>query len=799
MLEGFRSYEKRTEFDFSTRNFIAIVGPTGAGKSTILDGIAYALYGRTPRVKSSLKRLICTRSDAAKVRLGFQSDGRGYEITRALPRSGSGEHLLVDASSGEKTIGADAVTAKVEELLRLDFDAFCSSVLLAQGKFARFLEAATTERMKILKGVFRFDQIDELRTAAKARIAELELELRGVEGERRGIPDDAPEQLMEAKALAKEMSARAEALGRAVPEEKQLEEALRSAAEEAARAQQELDDMRHTLEEIPVHADLERLAAEEDENGARLAAASKELEAAKKAATAAVNARSALEKKLGTEASLAGARARAEERARLIAELEESARQLGELEGLVTELADRLDAATTAEAAESAAVEEARAGVRAAREAHSAHALRGTLVAGEPCPVCEQEVEKVPKGKRPTALRTTEAVEAKAIAAHEKAVAALQKVQTEVATCTARAEGVAEDRARCADRVEELDSQLAELLGKAKDPVVEIEARREHLERASDDEAAALDAQEDARTTLEDHTATEADLRRRRQRIAAALIGVAGRSNLAAPDIDDGARALVEHAVAARSTLTSRMGDAEAAREKAGVAVDEARAALAKLRARLELSEGTTVEAARADAQTEAAVAERKATELAELLERDKELRARADELTARQGVFGELAGDLTDRYFVNFLLEDRRRLLSELASERLRAMTGRYRFDDDANFAIVDELAAETKRDVVTLSGGETFLASLALALGLAEAVGRHGGRLQCFFLDEGFGSLDPEAFDLALDGIEKLVTPDRFIGLVSHVHALSARVEDKIELEKGADGTTVVKAGGA
>jgi exonuclease SbcC len=159
--------------------------------------------------------------------------------------------------------------------------------------------------------------------------------------------------------------------------------------------------------------------------------------------------------------------------------------------------------------------------------------------------------------------------------------------------------------------------------------------------------------------------------------------------------------------------------------------------------------------------------------------------------------LFLQLKDDLTEKNFINFLLEDRRRLLSELGSVQLHDLTGRYRFDDAGEFNIVDELDADKVRDVGTLSGGEMFLASLALALGLAEAVAQEGGRLQCFFLDEGFGALDPESLDLALDGIERIVHPDRLIGLVSHVAGLAARVEDKIELEKGADGMTLVKDG--
>ncbi len=86
------------------------------------------------------------------------------------------------------------------------------------------------------------------------------------------------------------------------------------------------------------------------------------------------------------------------------------------------------------------------------------------------------------------------------------------------------------------------------------------------------------------------------------------------------------------------------------------------------------------------------------------------------------------------------------------------------------------------------SLSGGETFLASLALALSLAEMVSRSGSRLDSFFLDEGFGSLDPEHLDLAIRGIERLVAshPNRLVVVVSHVPEMQERLEDLICLDK-------------
>ena len=142
--------------------------------------------------------------------------------------------------------------------------------------------------------------------------------------------------------------------------------------------------------------------------------------------------------------------------------------------------------------------------------------------------------------------------------------------------------------------------------------------------------------------------------------------------------------------------------------------------------------------------------------------------------------------------------MDEERIALSELAAESFELLSGgRYRFSEDGSFDILDLTAAEAVRKPRSLSGGETFLASLALALSLAEMVSRSGGRLEAFFLDEGFGSLDAEHLDLAMEGIEHIVAndPDRLILVVSHVGELRQRLEDVIELNKDqVTGDTVV-----
>ena len=100
------------------------------------------------------------------------------------------------------------------------------------------------------------------------------------------------------------------------------------------------------------------------------------------------------------------------------------------------------------------------------------------------------------------------------------------------------------------------------------------------------------------------------------------------------------------------------------------------------------------------------------------------------------------------------------------------------------------------TRRDTRTLSGGESFYASLALALGLADTVRDEAGgvELETLFIDEGFGSLDADALESVLDVIDALRDGGRVVGIVSHVHELKERIPDRIEVRRLGDGTSTV-----
>jgi DNA repair protein SbcC/Rad50 len=150
-----------------------------------------------------------------------------------------------------------------------------------------------------------------------------------------------------------------------------------------------------------------------------------------------------------------------------------------------------------------------------------------------------------------------------------------------------------------------------------------------------------------------------------------------------------------------------------------------------------------------------------------------------------------ELTGLLTDGRFIGHVVGRKQQALLALASDIFASMTGsRYGFAED--FQIVDRFSGQP-RPVRTLSGGETFLASLALALGLVELAGRSGGRLDALFLDEGFGSLDANALDSALGELERRASGGRLVAVVSHLRAIAERIETVLSVASTPAGSEV------
>lgn len=157
-----------------------------------------------------------------------------------------------------------------------------------------------------------------------------------------------------------------------------------------------------------------------------------------------------------------------------------------------------------------------------------------------------------------------------------------------------------------------------------------------------------------------------------------------------------------------------------------------------------------------------------------------------------------------------SYVLAARLEQVAAAASARLERMSsGRYTLvhsDERSSgnkrsglgLQVVDAWTGRA-RDTATLSGGESFFASLALALGLADVVTFEAGgiRLDTLFIDEGFGSLDPQALDDVLDVLDSLRERDRAVGIVSHVPELRQRIPTQLRVTRGRHGSTVRATG--
>ncbi|WP_353981628.1 AAA family ATPase [Salinicola endophyticus] len=130
-------------------------------------------------------------------------------------------------------------------------------------------------------------------------------------------------------------------------------------------------------------------------------------------------------------------------------------------------------------------------------------------------------------------------------------------------------------------------------------------------------------------------------------------------------------------------------------------------------------------------------------------------------------------------------------------ANQHLRALTPRYRVargGSELGILVIDGDMADERRSVHSLSGGETFLVSLALALGLA-SMASHQLAIESLFIDEGFGSLDPASLALAMDALDGLQAQGRRVGVISHVQEMHERIPLQIRVEPKGNGASEVR----
>jgi exonuclease SbcC len=166
--------------------------------------------------------------------------------------------------------------------------------------------------------------------------------------------------------------------------------------------------------------------------------------------------------------------------------------------------------------------------------------------------------------------------------------------------------------------------------------------------------------------------------------------------------------------------------------------------------------------------------------------------------LAERWKAIDELIGSADGKKFKVFAQSLTLEALLTHANEHLGELAPRYRLmrvpGHDLDLQIIDQDMADEIRSTSSLSGGESFLVSLALALGLS-SLASHDVRIETLFIDEGFGSLDPETLDMALAALETLQATGRQIGLISHVSGLAEQIGVEVRVERLGGGRSRVR----
>jgi len=159
----------------------------------------------------------------------------------------------------------------------------------------------------------------------------------------------------------------------------------------------------------------------------------------------------------------------------------------------------------------------------------------------------------------------------------------------------------------------------------------------------------------------------------------------------------------------------------------------------------------------------------------------------------SRWAKLNELIGQAEGKKFRVFAQSLTLQKLTALANRHLSRLNGRYlirkRSTEDLELEIVDTFQADNRRSMNTLSGGESFVVSLALALGLSDLAGRNT-TIRSLFIDEGFGALDDNSLDLVVTTLENLQASGKTIGVISHVKAMKERIATQIQVKKSGNG---------
>lgn len=855
-----------------------ITGDTGAGKTTIFDAIAFALYGEASgenREASMLRSKYAAPETPTEVELEFSYRDQRYrvrrnpEYVRPAKRGGGTTVQRAEAElvypDGRIVTKSRDVTAAVTELMGVNRDQFSRIAMIAQGDFLKLLLSSTEERKAIFRQIFRTERYQTLEERLKEASGKLREQCQRL---RDGMAQDLESlDLGEAQAEAQPVEAvlaRAEAV---IAQDALQEQTIRESLSRMETALAEVGGrigQGETLERA--RADLQAICARREQETLRSTQLQNELEAARaaeperqqmteriaslksllpryetleacrrrwkaaeaeeiKAAAemertvrqqkAAEEQRDAMEHLLRT---LGDCGAQREQAAALEAQLRNRAELLGECRETEKKMLAARNRYREA-AAQAALAGETYRRMHQAFLDHQAGILAQTLEMGRPCPVCGSTAHP-----HPAAM----AAQAPAREDVERAQRESDQARQKMETCSRQAGELAgrlDALRRQAGQPEDLDKaerEAASALESARrelDRTVKAMAQKQQAEQKRIQTAAALDQLGRMRLELEK---TLSGLRSEKESLRAQTERLLAELPYESKAAADAALADLE---TRRTASLQMLAAAEDAFAKQRSLLDGLQGQEAALKA--QLSQGQEIDLAAERQRRQTLIAQR--TENTELLTgllarlagnraAVKRIRSKAEQLdeaekrwtwvrTLSNTANGSLPGKekLMLETYVQTTYFDR--ILSRANTRFMIMSGGQYellrrreaennRSQSGLELDVVDHYNGTT-RSVRTLSGGESFKASLSLALGLSDEIQSSAGgiRLDTMFVDEGFGSLDEESLRQAVRALSDLAEGRRLVGIISHVAELKERIEKQIVVTKDPTGGSRVE----
>lgn len=857
-MRAFGPYAGETVIDFEKlqgRHLFLICGPTGAGKTTILDAMCYALYGKTSgdRTGEKMRSDYADSSERTEVIFDFMLGDKTYRATRSPAqmvdkKRGSGQTLAaMQASLSELEDGKEINTLRtgIEEaagkLIGLNADQFCQVILLPQGDFRKLLVAKADEREAILKQLFKTQRFSEFKDRLKDRLdakvrEKMEKQTRedqilsssGATDEKQlsQMVEEAGKELKEAQDIVKSREKESNEFREVYQKETalmghftELEKALKQDAalknEEGRMKEMEasLSLIRSARELAPYFVQLDGITREGKQEAVKLKTARADMETYSKL-------KETLEKRIQELDAMKEKREEERKTALKMQDLVPKAKLYG---AAVQALKNAKNALSRAEE-ETKRLQAAAEAARKARDEQKekADAVRKSYIDGQafllaegledgvPCPVCgaihhpaparggdhvakAEDVERAQKEYERTSAaydRANDTKEKHSTGAYAKAMSDHAKADAQMKTLEEIPEAYRDPKY--------LEAESTRLLTDIRKWEQDKETAAAQLRKAGADlsasQATCRNAEERREELVKKYRETESVLKEASDKAGFQSLDEC-KEWYKKKDTEESVRKTLEQYRADRKSTEERIKAEE--QETAGKERPDMLALNEKSKALQDQLKKASERAAALKERTETL---QKAVSDARAIE--KELEDLRKEEGLIRGLYDLTSGKKTritlERYVLGTLLDD----VANAANLRLLSMSRRryslHRMTDESGLGKgglsleVSDSFTGRSRPANTLSGGETFLASLSLALGLADVVqSRQGGvRLDTMFIDEGFGTLDPDSLNSAMNTLIDLQNTGRMVGIISHVPELEERIDARLRVtpaEKG------------